>query len=134
MSSPFGELLTDLIEPMIDATFADEEGFEFRPMTTADSVNGRPIADPARKVVPDVPAIYDDRPMGFDESSGKRDRPGFATTTPQISVQVSALPWEIVRGDEAKRNATGAVYRVTEIEPDGQTRVNLQVTLQTIGT
>jgi hypothetical protein len=82
--------------------------------------------------VPDVAAIYDERPMDFDESSGKRDRPGFATAMPQISVQVSALPWEIVRGDEVKRNATGAVYRVTEIEPDGQTRVNLQVTLQGI--
>jgi hypothetical protein len=134
MSSPFEDILTDLVEPLVDSTFGDEEGFEFRPMTTADSVNGRPVADPARRVVPDVPAIYDDHPMDFDESRNNRDRPGFATTTPQISVQVSALPWEIMRGDEAKRNATGAVYRVTEIEPDGQTRVNLHVTLQTIGT
>lgn len=129
MTSVFGRLLTDVVESTVDSVFADTELFEFRPAkVSADSVNGRPEADPDRPVAPGVAAIFDSRPLEIDESGGKRDRPGFATTMPQISVLVANLPWEVRQGDEVKRNATGDVYRVTEIEPDGQTRVNLQVT------
>jgi len=133
MSSLFGSILAGVVETTVDRTFADEEGFDFRPVTQADGVNGRPVTDPDRAFVAEVPAIYDDRPRDLDESGRGRDRPGFADRMPQISVQTCRLPWTVVRGDEVTRRATGEVFRVTEIEPDGQTRVNLQVTLMQRG-
>ncbi|MCT8970587.1 head-tail joining protein [Microbaculum marinisediminis] len=132
MSSPFEDLLAGIVEPIVDTTFGDEERFDFRPAKMSDSVNGRPSADPGRPLATDVAAIFDSAPLDVDESGGKRDRPGFATTTPQVSVLVSAVPWEIRRGDEVKRKATGEVFRVTEIEPDGLTRVNLHLVLQEV--
>lgn len=129
MSSPFDAILEGIVESTVDQIFGDEEAFDFRPMATDGGVNGRPVADPARAVAPNVAAIYDDRPMEIDESGRDRDRPGYATHMPQISVRTALLPWELRRGDESTRNATGEVFRIGEIEPDGQGRVNLQVTL-----
>lgn len=127
MPSPFARLLTSVVQPAVDSVFADDEGFDFRPMAqSGGGVNGRPGPDTNRAVALAVPAIWYSRPMEIAEP---KDRPGFATTEPQIAVRAWLVPWAIQRGDEIKRLATGEVFRVAEVEPDGHGRVNLRVTL-----
>lgn len=110
------------------------ESFEFYPMKPALDVNGRTGADPDRAIVLDLLAPWGDSAArahadAFREPGVKSDRPGFATSRPFISIQMTRLPYRPIRGDQVVRKETGDRYRVAEVLPSSPGFLRLDLNL-----
>lgn len=129
--SDWSDLMND-VSDACDAAFADEEGFEFRPMRQL-TVNDPVSADPDRSVV-DVVAIFS--ALATDYDFGQR-RPATARSLggdaigrasvglPRVGIDLRQLPEGCRKLDRIKRKKTGDVYSIEDFQPDGQGRAVL---------
>lgn len=122
--------LENLLSDVVDGTYG--ELLEFRPMADSSSVNSRPSADGSR-AISDVKAVFSDRAYAMPEldktGTGLRHQSGpmMSLTNPMISIDVRQLASQVQRKDRFLRKATGDVYEVTDIQPDGQGRKRLEL-------
>lgn len=136
MPSPFAAL-EDQLSDVVDGMFA--EPFTFLPMTQP-TVNSRLAADPGR-AQQTVSGVLDDRNPGstsfarLGKTSGgaatSGGPPQFSTTSPMLFIDERRFAGGVMparRLDRFRRNDTGDVFEVTNIERDGQGRWKLAMT------
>ena len=122
--------LENVLSDVVDDTFG--EAFEFRPMARA-NVNVGSKADPGRTATR-CRGVFGDRAYTLPELGkvGNPPRhqagPMLSLTNPMLSIDMRQLADPIRAGDRFKRIATGDVYEVSDVQPDGQGRKRLELT------
>lgn len=85
---------------------------------TGGDVNGRPAADPNRAETPIIGVYINPYARAFSAEARhqgvKPEKPGHASSRPQIDLDVSQLPYPVCDGDRITRCKTGEVFSVAE--------------------
>ena len=129
MASPFSRLMA-VAAVTHDAIMA--EGFDYRPMKSANDKNAPGIVDPDRAVVLDLRAPWVDAAARAGSDGAKApgvqsERPGHASTRPAIALDLRRLPYEPRRGDKLTKRDTGVGYIVAEVVPSAPGFVRLDL-------
>ena len=128
MPSAFAALENELADACV-ATFGDTEGWEFRPMVAAPG-GGRRSADPDRAVKA-VLGIFDDRSFN-SEALGSVERTATLITMRHVYLWVDRRQFTVGqiprRFDRFRRNATGTLYEVSEMQEDGEQMFKMRLT------
>lgn len=112
----------------VDDVFGEE--FLYQPMT-ADDVNARPSIDPNRAPLTIVAAFLDSYARA--ESGPARtqgvaaERPGHASSRPQVTFDRRALPYDVCKGDRLTRVDTGETFQVAEPRKSDGPRIALDL-------
>lgn len=119
--------IEDGLSDAVDAAFA--EGLELRPMIALP--NARPSSDPDRSTRL-VSGVFDEKSSKVEAQGAglhefARVSHGLATQKPIASIdQRQFANGELPRRlDRLQRVATGDVYEISEVDPDGQGRLKL---------
>lgn len=111
----------------VDSVYS--EGFSYQPFASAnEDVNARGTRDLDRPCVEIVGVFLDPFARAFSDQTRRQglkpERPGHASTRPQIDFDVTQLPYAPKSGDRVRRAATGKLYHLAEIKfPSAGTRV-----------
>jgi hypothetical protein len=121
----------DLVSEKCDEIFG--EPFEFRPMTQI-TVND-PVTPDTNRPITAMTAIYGSPTRILPELGAKTVTQGFASghaeqaimMRPRISIDVRSLVGGVHprRLDQFRRDSTGDIYSVEDVEPDGYGRIVL---------
>jgi hypothetical protein len=117
----------------IDMVYADAEGWSYQPYAaTSGDVNARSTPDSSRAVLT-VTGVYID-PYARAFSSQVRhqgvtpEKPGHASSRPQLDLDVTQLPYPVRSGDRVTRIKTGQVFKIAEGKfPSGGPRFQLDL-------
>jgi hypothetical protein len=115
MTSPFQDAAA-LASTAIDDVFGEQ--FTLDPMATGVDVNGRGVADPDR-AAQTFTATFIDSYARADSGPARQqgvtaEKPGHASSRPQISFDAAALPYAVKRGDRVTRASDGSLYQMAE--------------------
>jgi hypothetical protein len=124
MASPF-EIAAAATSAAVDRVYG--KSFFYQPMTAATDVNARPVFDPTRAAVT-ITAAFSDAFFRAGEGPTRspgvnNEKPGHASSRPQISFDAAALPYRAQRGDRITRLADGKIFRVAEVHLDDTRRI-----------
>lgn len=127
MTSPFQEAAA-LASAAIDDFYS--EAYLYQPMLAAD-VNARSAIDPARAPLTIMAAMLDNyarADSGPARTQGvMAEKPGHASSRPQVSIATGALPYETRRGDRMTRVSDGALFQVAECRSPDLVRITLDL-------
>lgn len=108
------------------------EGFEFRPQKFQTDRNAPTIVDPDRPVVAGVKCPYTDSAARigagpFRQVGVQPERAGHSSSRPNISLNLSRLPYRPRKGDHVFREATQTLFLIYEVLPStpGFVRISL---------
>ncbi len=119
----------------IDQVFA--ERWTYEPWASAnDDVNARGGPDPRRRPQEIRGAFLNSYARAFSKEARhqglKEERPGHASTRPQIDFDTVQLPYKPRRGDRLRRHKTGEVFHIAEPKfPSAGTRMQVDLNLLT---
>jgi hypothetical protein len=105
----------------IDGAMADDEGWIYQPVAVANGdVNDRAAPDPDRAAIP-IDGVFIDpyarAHSGPSRHQGlKAERPGHASSRPQIDFDLTQLPYRPRNGDRVRRLKTGKTYHLAEVK------------------
>lgn len=118
----------------VDAVYADAEGWLYQPyaVTSGGDVNARPAPDSSRAPM-NVIGVYIDGYARAMSAQVRRqgvtpEKPGHASSRPQIDLDVTQLPYPVRNGDRITRLKTGQVFKIAEGKfPSGGPRWQLDL-------
>jgi hypothetical protein len=95
------------------------ENWIYQPfVVAAGDVNGRASPDPDRPQLPIIGIFVDPYARAMSAEARKQgvkpERPGHASSRPQLDLDVTQLPYRVKQGDRVLRCATGKLYHVAE--------------------
>ena len=112
------------------------EPWTYIPMAAA-APNDVPGADGTRAVTPITASFFDLYARAFSGPARKQgvkvEKPGHASSRPVLDLDVTQLPFAIVRGDRVQRGSDNSLWEIAEPRPDGNGRAELDLNLITPG-
>lgn len=116
MTTPFQDAAA-LASAAVDGVYG--EPFTVIPMTRGNDVNARPTTDSGRAQTVITAAFLDvfaRADSGPARTQGvTAERPGHASSRPQISFDRSQLTYAVKRGDRMQRGSDSSIFEVAEI-------------------
>lgn len=128
MPTPFQEAAA-LASCAVDDVYAED--YLYQPMTAGADVNARPCPDTDRPVL-QIKAV----PLDSFARAGSgpartqgvtAEKPGHASTRPQVSIDRNAFPYAVARGDRLTRMSDGAQFLVAEPRYPDLSRLTLDL-------